>query len=298
MTGRPPAVPKELRALRSRVAVVGATIGALLVLGIGGTAAFVASGLYDISVTSQHTQPVYTLLEVIGRRSIQLRARHIDAPDLSGPVLVQRGATCYRDKCLQCHGGPGVAQNEIGLSMQPLPGPLVDAAARWKPRELYWITQHGIKMSGMPAWQYRLSEQDLWAVVAFLERLPQHTPRTFKAAMAEAPGECRKEASDETSVRPPSLPPDAGRGRLALHQHACTACHVIPGIAGADVQVGPPLTGFANRRLIAGSVPNTEERLVQWIRDPQRIDPETAMPALGVSEADARDMAVYLRTLR
>jgi cytochrome c len=92
--------------------------------------------------------------------------------------------------------------------------------------------------------------------------------------------------------------PDAARGMLALHQHACTACHVIPGLSGARVHVGPPLAGLARRQLIAGSLPNTPEQLVRWIRDPHGVDAESAMPVLGVSESSARDMAAYLATLR
>ncbi len=292
-----PRVPKKLRRLRRRAEVVAATLGVLLGIGVAGGVAFVASGAYDISVTGQHTQTVYTLLETTMERSVKRRSRDIGLPDLSSPAVVQRGAACYRDKCLQCHGGPGVAQGEIGLSMQPLPGPLADATQRWTARELYWITRHGIKMSGMPAWQYRLSERDLWAVVAFVQQLPQHTPRDFKAALANAPGQCTKFEGEADAKLPASFVADASRGRVALHQHACTACHTIPGIAGADVHVGPPLRGLARQPLIAGSLPNTEEALVQWIRNPHRVDPESAMPALGVSEADARDMAAYLRTL-
>ena len=106
-------------------------------------------------------------------------ARDIVAPPLGAPGLVLRGAVVYRDKCAQCHGGPGFAQSDYGQSMQPVPGPLMDAGKRWQTRELYWITRHGIKMSGMPAWEYHLSDNDLWAVVAFVKALPALTPKAY-----------------------------------------------------------------------------------------------------------------------
>jgi cytochrome c1 len=62
--------------------------------------------------------------------------------------------------------------------------------------------------------------------------------------------------------------------------------------------VGPPLTSFARRTYIAGEVPNTLEYLVRWIEMPQAIEPGTAMPNLGVTEDQARDIAAYLYTLR
>ncbi len=293
-TNPPPGVPKELRVGWRRFTLVVTTLLVAMLLAASGGALFIAGGFYDISVTAQHTQPVYSLLETTMAHSVKRRARELSPPPpLGAEPQVQRGAICYRDKCQQCHGGPGVAQGEIGLSMQPLPGPLVDAAARWDARELYWITREGIKMSGMPAWRYRLSNDDLWAVVAFLQRLPQLNPQQFQAVLAASAASCAATPVDELNAAP-----DAERGKLALHQHACTACHIIPGLAGARVHVGPPLEGLARRQLIAGAVPNTPEQLVRWIRDPHAIDPHTAMPALGVSESSARDMAAYLATLR
>ena len=105
-------------------------------------------------------------------------------------------------------------------------------------------------------------------------------------------------SSSTTGAGGPAAPGDAQRGRVALHQHACNSCHVIPGVTGPDVHVGPPLKGIASRQLIAGAVPNTPEQMVRWLRAPASIDAHTTMPALGVSERDAHDMAAYLATLR
>ena len=91
---------------------------------------------------------------------------------------------------------------------------------------------------------------------------------------------------------------DPGRGKLIIRGSGCMACHVIPGIAGAQGLVGPPLDHFASRAYVGGVVPNRPQNLVAWILDPPAIDPMTAMPATGVSESEARDTAAYLYTLR
>ena len=91
---------------------------------------------------------------------------------------------------------------------------------------------------------------------------------------------------------------DPERGRRIIAQSGCPACHVIPGIAGAEGLVGPPLDRFASRAYVGGVVPNRPQNLVAWILNPPGIDPLTAMPATGVSEAEARDIAAYLYTLR
>jgi cytochrome c1 len=73
---------------------------------------------------------------------------------------------------------------------------------------------------------------------------------------------------------------------------------VIPGVPAARGLVGPPLTAWASRAFIAGQLPNRPEHLVRWIQNPQAVEPRTAMPDLGVSLADAQDIAAYLYTLR
>ena len=89
---------------------------------------------------------------------------------------------------------------------------------------------------------------------------------------------------------------NAERGKIALTQYACQACHMIPGVTGSEVYVGRPLKGLAGRKFIAGNLPNNQANLVRWIRDPKAIDPLTAMPVMGVSEADAIDISAYLLT--
>jgi cytochrome c2 len=104
--------------------------------------------------------------------------------------------------------------------------------------------------------------------------------------------------SDEHVVHPMSASGDIERGRIALTQYACHACHIIPGITGSRVYVGPPLSGLAKRSTLVGQLPNTADNLMLWIRDPHSVDPHTAMPDLGVSEQHARDMVAYLNTLK
>lgn len=91
---------------------------------------------------------------------------------------------------------------------------------------------------------------------------------------------------------------NAERGRATFATYGCGACHEIPGVDAARGMVGPPLTHWAQRRVIAGEVPNDPERLITWLTVPQSIEPGTAMPNMGVTDGDARDMAAYLYTLR
>jgi cytochrome c len=91
---------------------------------------------------------------------------------------------------------------------------------------------------------------------------------------------------------------DAARGRAAIDAYGCGSCHEIPGVRPANGTVGPSLEHWSMRRIIAGEVPNDPARLITWLTVPQSIEPGTAMPNMGVTDGQARDIAAYLDTLR
>jgi cytochrome c2 len=87
------------------------------------------------------------------------------------------------------------------------------------------------------------------------------------------------------------------RGRSLLAQYQCGSCHAIPEVPAARGRMGPTLAAFGRRSYIAGEVPNRPAALARWIVAPAELVPGTLMPAMGVSPADARDMAAYLLSL-
>jgi cytochrome c2 len=98
--------------------------------------------------------------------------------------------------------------------------------------------------------------------------------------------------------RPPTSDPLTGGnprvGQQLVARYGCAACHEIKGIAHADSKVGPSLTEIRERSYVGGVLPNSASNLIRWIQHPRAINPDTAMPELGVSAAEARDMAAYL----
>jgi cytochrome c oxidase subunit 2 len=102
------------------------------------------------------------------------------------------------------------------------------------------------------------------------------------------------------SERDPAAPPAAGPaadGAAVFAASACVGCHTVRGVSSGVI--GPDLTHFGGRKtLAAGMLPNTTENLVAWIREPQHIKPGAKMPALGLTDAQARSVAAYLLSLR
>jgi cytochrome c len=109
---------------------------------------------------------------------------------------------------------------------------------------------------------------------------------------------CRGNNPDEGVSYVPETGGNAANGRSVIEYRNCGTCHTIPGVRNARGLVAPPLFWFSRRTFIAGEVPNTPENLVRWVRSPQSIEPKTAMPTIGLSDQEARDVAAYLYTLR
>lgn len=103
-------------------------------------------------------------------------------------------------------------------------------------------------------------------------------------------------SAEETARRLTGGEPE--HGPALIRKYGCSTCHAIPGVPGADGMVGPSLDRIASRTYLAGRLPNTPENLLRWIREPQSISPGTAMPQMGVTEQDGRDIAAYLYTLK
>jgi len=271
--------------------------GVAIVAAIGG-GLFVYSGAYNVSATEQHTAPVYWVLNTAMRRSVKFHADDIAVPALAEPAAIERGLRLYRAHCVQCHGAPGVAPEPFALGMMPLPANLALTAREWRnPAEIFWVAKFGIKTSGMPAWEFRLTDAELWAIVAFVLTLPAQSPRDYAARVQRAEGGVVTAPAPASAVVS-SDAEDPKRGKVALQQYTCVTCHVIPGVVAAVHPVGPSLEGIAVRSYLAGIVPNTRENMIRWLRSPQAIDPASAMPDLGVTERDAQDIAAYLDTLR
>jgi cytochrome c1 len=79
-----------------------------------------------------------------------------------------------------------------------------------------------------------------------------------------------------------------------LIRYGCGGCHAIPGVPGADGRVAAPLGGLRERVYVGGVARNTADNLVAWIVDPRALSPRSAMPATGITPAEARDVAAYL----
>jgi cytochrome c553 len=151
----------------------------LLVAAFGGFL-FVTSGIMPIKASSGHWAITAWLLNFTMRRSVVTHSLGTQVPSLDDAALVAKGATHYEFGCRPCHGSPDIAQPAIAQQMTPPPPHLPWVIPQWQAKELFYIVKHGVKFTGMPAWPAQQRDDEVWAMVAFLQKLPNLTPQQYQ----------------------------------------------------------------------------------------------------------------------
>ena len=169
-----------------RSALIGIVFFILAVVFLGALCA--ALGLYDIGADAPHMVITRAAIAYVRERSIDVRAANIAVPSgLEEPGRVADGASDYDAMCTGCHLAPGMKENEMRPGLYPKP-PKLAAIPAAPPAEQFWVIKHGIKMSGMPAWGKTHSDDEIWNMVAFLQKLPKLTPGEYKMLVDTSAG--------------------------------------------------------------------------------------------------------------
>jgi mono/diheme cytochrome c family protein len=144
-------------------------------------------GVVDVAADNPHSAAVFNLLETARERSIATRIRDIEAPDLSDPAMIRRGAGNYDSMCATCHLAPAMKDTELSLGLYPAP-PNLSREASTNPARAFWIIKHGVKATGMPAWGKSMEDHYIWDLVAFLKHLPSMSADQYAAEVAASGG--------------------------------------------------------------------------------------------------------------
>ncbi len=146
---------------------------------------FVNSGLYNVSTASPDPGFIHWVFSRTSDNSAEHYSKDIAVPSLTDSAMVVEGYGHYHEMCETCHGGPGVERSEIGMGLYPHPPNLMHSAKEMGPGRLFWVIKNGIKSTGMPGFWKTHTDKQIWAIVAFLEKMKDMTPQEY-AAMQSA----------------------------------------------------------------------------------------------------------------
>ena len=180
------------------------TIKTLVAAGVVGSAALVGGaylGLVNVGADDPHFPAVYAFLTMARDRSIEVRSKDIEVPNLNDDALIKAGAGNYNSMCIGCHLAPGVAETELSQSLYPAAPNLTKVGIDGNPAAAFWVIKHGIKATGMPAWGKSMGDQYIWGMVALLDQLPKMDAGQYQALVASSGGH------------------DHGGGETQMHNH-------------------------------------------------------------------------------
>jgi len=249
---------------------------------VGGIAlVFIYAGAYNVAATEPHGPTARWLLETVMEKSVKARARNIHPVPLDDAALVAKGGKTYGAMCQSCHGGPGVTLSALARGLRPAAPDLARTARDWQPNELFWIVKNGIKMTGMPAWGPSHSDTELWAVVAFVTRLPTMPLSDYQAYTSGGnAGPMTSDATDDAE-------PDADVVKTEPNGHATDVATTEPNGRAVDVantepgdtvaKTGPDAT--ADRRDAASAAGTSKAvQTVPRVRVQARPQPKPEVP--------------------
>ena len=193
----------------------------------------VTAGLVPIKASSGHWPITAWFLKFAMQRSVATHTIGISVPDLDEPRLVLKGAGHYELGCRSCHGSPAARTPRIARAMTPPPPDLMMTVPQYDAAELFYIIKHGVKFTGMPAWPAQQRDDEVWAVVAFVRKLPALDSAAYEQLVAAAPA-----AGDAGTPIDALLPHRPAPMAIA----SCAGCHGIDG-RGRGLGAFPRLAG-------------------------------------------------------
>lgn len=133
-------------------------------------------GVWPVQATA--TPPAWerALARLAFNASVARRAPRLSNPIVPTPGALLGGLKMYRDGCAGCHGDYG-RPSEWGTEDFYPRVPQFAVESPHKPDwQLYWIVKHGVRYSGMGAWDGQIPDSTIWQVVTFLSRLDSLPP--------------------------------------------------------------------------------------------------------------------------
>ena len=253
----------------------------LVVVAVLGTAAFitVVAGLVPVKASAGHWAVTSWFLHFAMRRSVATHTIGLELPSLDDPVLVIKGAGHFEIGCRPCHGSPELPNPRVTRAMLPPPPYLPQRIAAWTPEQLFYIVKHGVKMTGMPAWPSQQRDDEVHAMVAFLNKLPELDVAGYRRLV-------HGEAAEAARVPLPEL--RSPGGLVGAARTSCGRCHGVDGL-GRGVGAFPTLAGQTEEYLAASLQAYAGDKRASGMMQPI---------AAALSGDEVQELAAYYSGLR
>lgn len=178
--------------------LAGLIIGFSIPISIGAIIAL--SGSFDVSAARPADPIEKWLATLVLNLSVAKRAPMLESAREDSSAMLAEGFAHFRANCLPCHGAPGVESFEFADGLQPAAPHLTDIRTQARTDgEIFWITSHGIRLTGMPGFSSTHSEPEIRAIVAFVHHLSEITPEEQDVLRGAHEAQAHRHEGDEAA---------------------------------------------------------------------------------------------------
>ncbi len=127
------------------------------------------------------------MLVTVRENSIKLHARDVVTPLDKMEADTDNGFRLYRQECAMCHTPVGRSPKNMAVGFNPQPPRFDSPTDVMSAQQVFWVTKHGIRFTGMPAWGPSLTDKEIWDVTAFITNLSEMKATDYNAIDARLP---------------------------------------------------------------------------------------------------------------
>ena len=150
-----------------------------LMILIRGAAGYLGSGLADVRADAPIPVWASHLMYSSIHAAVRCSATKENNPLPASDETLITGGKLYLNDCVGCHGEPGKPPSDFGASFYPPAPQFPSVGTAYEEGQVFWIAKHGVRRTGMSAQEFSYADKDLWAVTAFIRRLPKLPPEVL-----------------------------------------------------------------------------------------------------------------------
>lgn len=144
-------------------------------------------GLVNVAATKHEAAAVDWFLHSTYHNAVSRQAKRVVVPEgLNARNNVLVGARNFEAMCSTCHTPPGLSETPTATGMNPQPPQLLNMASHGTPAEQFWVISNGVRMTGMPAFGPTHEDDELWALVAFLQAMEGGDADAYQSLLRDA----------------------------------------------------------------------------------------------------------------
>lgn len=164
------------------------TLLIIVVLLIGAAFLYAWSGMYNIAATHEHWDVTYKFIGMMTENSIKQQSDSVVNPLPATPEAAEAYIDHFHSMCRLCHSSPGYPRKEFAQGLYPSPPDLAERShqQKWSDEDIFWIIEHGIKMSGMPAFSPTHSKEEIQGLAGLVRRMPELNESGYKDLLRKA----------------------------------------------------------------------------------------------------------------